>query len=867
MKTGKLIFIFLFIFSNLAPANSFEMNPPDEKKSPPPFNLSRSRKINVKHIAINLRFDRNKKQAYGTAAITLSPLDSLDKFALDAGMLTINSISLINGTPLKFQYDGGDKNDNLKISLDRVYKTGEDVTVKIDYRTNWVNQPDPNNLGGTNGKGLRFNAPTSNDPNKMREIWSMSEPESNRYWFPSYDAPDDFRTTEFTATVDKNLTVISNGRLVETKDNADGMRSFHWKTDTPYANHLTSFVVGEFVDVKQKYLDIELHNFGYPREKDSVEASVERLPDMVRFFSEKTGVKYPYPSYSQVFVQDIGSFAGNMNFSTITENMVDDFPTHADYFYLWDLTEAEALAGQWFGNYLTSREWSDAWLGKGFAHYFNCLYNEHRNGREEWLLWVHSFDQSVYLFDWNSGNRRPIVTKNYENAEAMTSDNYSTIRGALVLNMLRKQLGEEIWWKAIRHYVKTNAGKSVLTKDFQKAVEEASGEPMDWFFDQWLYRMGHPVFEVTKNYADGKLTLNVKQTQKIDSNNEYPQVEFFQGKVEVEIDGRIEQVRLEPKAENVFIFQSSKHPKLVNFDFENTWIKEIKFEKSFDELLYQFQNSKDVLARSSAMGELVKIAKDEKTSAADKTKVQTALRNTVLGNDYWRLRNSAMSQLVNLFPPGALDEATISMLLSVIKRDKSWLRASAIGFLGTTRDAKYVDIYLDALDDESFRVINSAAIALGKSKSPKAFDALVKLKDKPSMKSQTLISALVGLKELGDARGFDVAFNALSDLKLLRWRLPTPPSIWDYRVFAADTIVALGKSDKAYPLIFERFRKSMNENDLEGIFNNAALIARLADPRGQEAFEMLKAKFKDDDNAMNAINQYETQFKDSVKSR
>ncbi|MET0752085.1 MAG: M1 family metallopeptidase [Pyrinomonadaceae bacterium] len=827
----------------------------------------RRRKIDVRHIAIDLRFDWNKKQAYGTAAITLSPLDSLDKFTLDAGMLTINSISLINGTPLKFQYDGGDKNDNLKIALDRAYKAGEEVTVKIVYRTNWVNQPDPNNLGGTNGKGLRFNAPTSNDPTKMREIWSMSEPESNRYWFPSYDAPDDFRTTEFTANVDKNLTVISNGRLVETKDNADGTRAFHWKTDTPYANHLTSFVAGEFVDVKQKYLDIKLHNFGYLREKDSVEASVERLPDMVRFFSEKTGVKYPYPGYSQVFVQDIGTFAGNMNFSTITENMVDDFPTHADYFYLWDLTEAEALAGQWFGNYLTSRDWSDAWLSKGFAHYFNCLYNEHRNGREEWLLWVHNFDQSVYLFDWNSGNRRPIVTKNYESAEAIASDNYSTIRGALVLNMLRKQLGEEIWWKAIRHYVKTNAGKSVSTKDFQKAVEDASGKPMNWFFDQWLYRMGHPVFEVTKNYADGKLTLNVKQTQKIDSSNEYPQVEFFQGKIEVEIDGRIEQIRLQPKAENVFIFPSSQQPKLVNFDFENTWIKEIKFEKSFEELFYQFQNSKDVLARSAAMGELAKIAKDEKTSAEDKTKIQTTLRNMVSGNDYWRLRNSAMFQLVNLFPPGSPDEATISTLLAVIKLDKSWLRANAIGLLGTTRNAKYADIYLDALNDESFRVINSAAIALGKSKSPKAFDALAKLKDKPSMKSQTLISTLVGLKELGDARGFDVAFNALSDLKLLRWRLPTPSSIWDYRVFAADTIVALGKSDKAYSLIFERFKKSMNENDFEGIFNNIALITRLADPRGRDAFEMLKAKFKDDDNAMNAINQYETQFKDLVKNR
>lgn len=123
-------------------------------------------------------------------------------------------------------------------------------------------------------------------------------------------------------------------------------------------------------------------------------------------------------------------------------------------------------------------------------------------------------------------------------------------------------------------------------------------------------------------------------------------------------------------------------------------------------------------------------------NAADRAEFQTALRNTILGNDYWRLRNAAMSQLVGLYPAGSLDEATIALLFRVIEKDKSWVRAAAIGFLGTTRESKYADIYLDALNDPSFRVINSAAIALGRSKSPKAFDALARLKDKPSMKPE-----------------------------------------------------------------------------------------------------------------------------------
>ena len=518
------------------------------------------------------------------------------------------------------------------------------------------------------------------------------------------------------------------------------------------------------------------------------------------------------------------------------------------------------------------RDWSETWLSKSFAHYFNCLYNEHRNGREEWLLWVHSFDHATYHSDWEPGNRHPIVTKHYEDALAFTSDNYATTRGALVLNMLRKHLGEERWWKAVSHYVKANASRAVTTEDFRSAVEEATGEPLDWFFDQWVYKMGHPIFEVTKHYDETKkrLTLGVKQTQKLDPNNAYPQVEFFRGKVEIEIDGRLETVWLEPEAENVFTFASPAPPKLVNFDFESTWIKEIRFEKSFEELLYQFQNDRDVLGRTWAMGELVKIAMDEKTPAGDKAKVRAVLRDTVTGGGYWRLRLSAMSRLQGLLAPSSetrpvpLDEATTAMLLTVIKNDGSWLRAGAISFLGMTRDPRYADLYLKALDDPSFRVINSAAVALGKSKSPKAFGALAKLKDKPSMKSQAMISALAGLKELGDPRGFDIAFGALSDLTLPRWRLPTPP-VWDYRVLAADTIAALGRSDEAYPLIFERFEKSLSEDDVNGIFSNLSLMTTLADPRGREAFEMLKAKFADDADVMRAAGQYEKQFSDAIK--
>ncbi|MBK7709391.1 MAG: hypothetical protein IPJ30_27450 [Acidobacteria bacterium] len=821
---------------------------------------SRLRSCDIQHVALDLRFDWTTKQVFGTASITAKPFAATDKIALDAAFLTISSIKSTSGVNLGFEYLGGDADDNLKITLERVYKPGEKLTIRIEYRSNFVNQPDPNSLAGSNGKGLRWSAPTSNDPLKPREIWSMGDPESNRYWFPSFDAPGDLRTTEISATVDRGLTAVSNGRLTANTENRDGTRTFRYRAERPYPNHLTSLVVGEFVDFRQNLGEIELHNFGYPSELKSIEATVERLPDMMRFFGELTGTRYPYQRYSQVFVQDIGSFSGNNTVSTITENMVDDFSTHADFFYLWDLTEAEALAQQWFGNYVSARDWSHVWLDKSFAHHLNGLYNEHRNGRDEFLLWQHGFDHGVYLNDWNSGIRRPIVTTDYSDAATFTGDNYSTIRGALVLQMLRKQIGESAWTRAIRAFVRKNAGRPVVTEDLQTAVEDVTGRPIDWFFDQWIYKMGHPIFEITSTYDETLkvLTLRVLQTQKTDAGDRRPRAEFFRGAVEIEIDDRVERVEIEAKAENVFRFQRSARPRLVNFDFESTWIKEVKFERSLDETLYLAENSRDALARNSAILDAVAQARAENATDDDKVRVRVVLDRIIRGKSHWRLRMAAVSNLQALI--GIPDASAVETLLQVFRNDRSWLKATAIGFLGLARDQKFDSIYIAGLNDVSERVAAAAATALGRSKSPKALDALLRFAEKPSMKSQSLLGALAGLRELGDPRGAGAARRWLEDLKLPRWRLPTPP-VWDYRVSAVDTIVALGKGAEIYPLLFERFTTSITEDDVNGIFNNALLISKTGDPRGQAVFDQLKLKYGNNENALKAIAQLEIDFK------
>src|SRR5215203_3657024 len=129
-------------------------------KKLPPVNWIRSRQIDVKHIAIDLRFDWEKESAIGVSTVTLAPFKDTNKISLDAAALTINSVKGARGADLKFIYDGKRDGDNLEITLDRFYKGGEDVTVKVDYVTNYVNRADADTAIGSFGRGIRFIKPT-----------------------------------------------------------------------------------------------------------------------------------------------------------------------------------------------------------------------------------------------------------------------------------------------------------------------------------------------------------------------------------------------------------------------------------------------------------------------------------------------------------------------------------------------------------------------------------------------------------------------------------------------------------------------------------------------------------------------------------
>ncbi len=860
----KLFAFFAFltiIFNQITfarPMNEIFLQEDKEIKKLPPVNYVRSRDFDMRHIALNLKFDWDKEQTFGTATITLAPLmTDFQKINLDAGAMIINSVKM-SGKDLKFEYD--ESKSNLAINLDRIYKVGEAITFTVDYRSKGLVVE--NTLGFGGGGGLKFIKPTAENPNRRRQIWSQGETDYNRFWFPSYDSPNDFRTTELTATVEKPMFVVGNGKLINRKDNGDGTETFHWKMDTPYANYLTSIVVGEYTEIKGNYLDIPVSTFIFPNEAKDGAASVKKLPEMVKYFSEITGVKYPYVKYAQTPAEGFGGGMENITATTMTPGMIHDERELLDIDS--ESLQSHELAHQWFGDFVTCREWSEIWLNESFATYFQALWTLKSKGQDEFLYDDVKSNQEAYYGTWAQGNRRPIVTKHYVSSDDLF-DTYAYPRGGAVLHSLRKYLGDEMFFKAINHYLKKNANSPVQTEQLRIAIEESTGQSMDWFFDQWLYKMGHPIFEVKKNYdvATKKLTLNVKQTQKIDITNQFPQVEYFQGRMDIEVDGKINQIWIKPQAENVYTFDAQTEPKLVDFDNESTWIKEVKFEKSIDELIYQFRNDKDVLGRSWALKELTFAPRVGGTDNKYREKLLPALSEAVTNDSFWAIRRDSIQALISQYPsaadqpPPVFDQQTTTALVSAVKDKDSRVRAAAISGLGRTKETKYADLYLVALTDRSYGVIDSATVSLGLTKDARAFDSLAKLLETPSWKDRIRLAGLRGLANLGDKRALDLGFKYTDKSYSL-----------SVRSTALGVLASAGKGDaRVFPLLMENFKKGLENGDFQIIFDGFQHFIRLGDPRGQEAFDLAKEKFKGRGNILGFVGRLEAQFKKAIEQK
>ncbi len=652
--------------------------------------FARDRVVDVEHVKLTLELDPATRSLQGSAELTCAVLAADTRWVvLDAVELDISAVR-VDGTRATFAHDGA----KLRIDLGAARAAGHRATLAIDYR-------------GTPRRGLYFVGPDAAYPDKPSQAWTQGQDEDSRHWFPCFDQPHEKATTELIVTVPRAWFALSNGTLQS--DIVIGeRRTLHYKLDVPHSCYLVTLAAGELATLEHRWRDVQLsYHVQHGREADCQRA-LDRTPQMMDVLSTKFGVDYPYPSYAQVFVADF-IFGGMENTTATTLTDVALLDERAALDDDVDALVAHELAHQWFGDLVTCRDWSEGWLNEGFATYSEYLWREAHEGRDAADLeldeWLHNY------FGEDSGRyRRPIACRHFEEPIDVF-DHHLYDKGGRVLHMLRQVLGDAAFTATLRHYLTKHRFGSVETRDLARAVEDATGRVLDWFFSQWIIDgSGHP--ELAIGWAwdpDTSLaTVTVQQKQKVDARTplfRLPAILRFRvGDADVDVPVEVTEER------HSFHVELASEPSQAIFDPGRTLLASIDADKSLALWVGELAGATLGLDRISAARAL---------GSKGGARAEVALI-AALGNDrFWAVRAAAATALGVVRTDAARD----ALIRAVVAEAHPRARRAVVRALGEYRGDERVIAAIEAIvsaGDASYFVEAEACLTLGKTRAPSA---------------------------------------------------------------------------------------------------------------------------------------------------
>ncbi len=671
---------------------------------------------NLVHTRLEVKPDFSKSYLYGKAWLTLRPhFYPTDSLRLDAKGMTINKIALVKGTqqlPLKYEYDEW----NLRIKLDKTYKSSESYIIYIDYTA----KPDEfQEKYGTNDflgiKGMYFINPKGEEKDKPTQIWTQGETESSSAWFPTIDRTNQKTTQELSVTVASKYVTLSNGKLASQKKNTDGTRTDYWKMDLPHAPYLFFLGVGEYAVVKDSWKGKEVNYYVEPEYASVAKKIFGNTPEMMGFFSKITGVDFPWIKYAQITGRDYVAGAMENTTATIHQESAQQDARELVDGNNWEGTIAHELFHQWFGDYVTSESWSNLTLNESFADYSQMLWDEYKYGKDAGDAENYSGMQN-YL--QSGSENKHLVRFNYADKEDMF-DAVSYQKGGRILHMLRNFIGDEAFFKALNNYLTTNKFKSAEAHQLRLAFEEVTGRDLNWYFNQWYFGSGHPKLDINYSYDDKnkKVKVVVNQTQAGDK--------IFRLPVGVDIYNGATKTRKNIWVENrvdSFYFDAATKPDLVNFDGDKIILATKKENKTLEEYIHQYKYAGNYVDRREAIAFAAKNLNEPK--ALEFYKI-------ALKDKYHGLRNFAMASLK---PDDVKAKKELEpIFLDLAQHDKkSTVRASAILKLSDYKKAEYAPLFKAATKDSSYTVAGLALNALLEVDNAAALEILKELEKQPA---------------------------------------------------------------------------------------------------------------------------------------
>jgi aminopeptidase N len=687
------------------------------------------RVVDIQHIALVLDVDPAKRQVAGVATLrgmVIAP--GTKQVELDAVELTIDKVT-VGGKAAPFRHDGR----KLRVELPAALAAGAELTLTIDYK-------------GAPRRGLYFVGPDEGYPHKPLQVWTQGQDEDSRYWFPCIDTPSEKATSEVTVSVPANLFALSNGVLVSDKTNG-GKRTLHWRLDVPHSCYLITLAVGDFGTVETKWRDTPVVYYVERGREDAAERTLARTPQMLELFSQRFGVPYPYPRYAQVFVADF-IFGGmeNTSATTLTDTILLDERAAIDYDI--DSLVAHELAHQWFGDLVTCRDWGEGWLNEGFATYAEYIWREHHEGRDAADLELEEW--ADYYFGEDAGRyRRTIATKLYDEPIDIF-DHHLYDKGGRVLHMLRNVLGDDAFWKTLAHYLGKHRHGLVESRDLARAVEDATGRVVDWFFSQWVIDgHGHPelTIDIAWNPDTQLATVTVEQTQKVEGKTPLfrlpTKMRFRVGDADVDVPLEI----IDQK--HVFHLRLDGEPTQAIFDPGRVLLAARKITKPEPMWIAELGGATLAIDRSAAATALARRGGPA---------AEAALGTTLEKDKFWAVRGTAALGLGMLRTTTARDRLIKRLKAEVHPRARRSVARALGDFVHDTAAATALGTVVER-GDASYFVEAEACLALGRTRTSRADELLRSAATRESFTDVIRQHAYRGLAEARD----DSALGLLAD--------------------------------------------------------------------------------------------------------
>ena len=686
----KILFAFLFIISfTITRAQNNEKDTAWQHE----YRATATRINDLVHTKLEVSFDYDKAWMYGKEWVTLHPhFYPTDSLTLDAKGMDIKEIAMVRGnskTPLKYSYDSM----QLRITLDKLYKKGENYTLYINY----VSRPNDLKIEGsaaiTGAKGLYFINPKGEDEGPT-QIWTQGETESNSAWFPTIDKPNQKTTEEIYMTVPSKYVTLSNGLLISQKKNSDGTRTDYWKMDLPHAPYLFFMGVGDYTIVKDKYKNKPV-DYYVEKEYASVAKKIfGETPAMIGLYERLTGVPYAWPKYDQIVGRDYVSGAMENTTATLHQESAYQNARQLVDGNTWEDVIAHELFHQWFGDLVTTESWSNITLNESFADYSETLWNTYRYGQDAGDEHIEE-NRQTYLNN-PADESKNLVRFYYQNKEDVF-DGVSYPKGGSILHMLRNYVGDSAFFKSLNLYLITNKFKSAEAQQLRLAFEEVTGQDLNWFWNQWYYGSGQPDLTINYDYnVNNKIArVIVEQTQKTGKIFKLPVA------VDVYSEGANKKrykVWIENKIDT-FYFASDKKPSLINVDADKVLLARKTDNKSAEEFEQQYKYAGNYLDRKEALAYFA----DNKLS------------NLAIGlNDkYHGLRLYTLQQIDKT--NGYTVPAVLSVIEQIADKDPNKLvQAKALEILVKLNDKKYEPLFTKYVNDSSYSVSGAALDGLAK---------------------------------------------------------------------------------------------------------------------------------------------------------